>query len=101
MSTGDSWLSQQIPAIQTTPWYRNNGTILVAWDEGQSSDTSGLAGGHGGHVAGIVISQSLSGSGPVPTPVDDAGILRSIEDAYGLAHLGDAADTAHGSVSGL
>jgi hypothetical protein len=94
-------LSQQIPAIQARPWYRDNGTILLVWDEGQSSDTAGIAGGHGGHVAGIVIRQSLSGGGPVPTPGDDAGILRSIEDAHGLAHLGDSADPAHGSVSGL
>ena len=30
--------------------------------------------------------------------MDTAGILRSIEDAYGLAHLGTAADAASGNI---
>ncbi len=101
MSVGDTWLSQQIPAIQASRWYRQGGTIILAWDEGQASDTSGLAGGNGGHVAVIVISQALYGSAPDATPVDDAGILRSIESRYGLAYLKDSADPAHGIIAGL
>ncbi len=101
LTTGDSWLSQQIPAIQATKWYQAGGTILVMWDEGRDSDSSGIAGGIGGHVAGIVISQALAGSPPEATPVDQAGILHSIERTYGLAYLNDAADPAHGVVSGL
>jgi len=101
LTTGDTWLSQQIPAIQGTQWYRAGGTIMLLWDEGQDSDTSGIAGGNGGHVAGIVIGQALNGSAPNTTPVDDAGILHSVEQAYGLAYLNDAADPAHGSVAGL
>ena len=81
LATGDTWLSQQIPTIQASPWYREGGVILVLWDEGQDSDTSGLAGGDGGHVPGIVISQTSYGRAPDPTPVDDTGILRSIEQA--------------------
>lgn len=100
-STGDAWLSQQIPAIQATSWYRKGGTIVLTWDEAQDSDTSGVVGGSGGHVATIVISQKLSGSAPQTTPVDQAGLLRSIESAFGLSLLNDAADPAHGSVSGL
>lgn len=101
LSTGDSWLSQQIPTIQASQWYRQGGVVVVLWDEGQDSDTSGIAGGDGGHVAGIVISQALYGSAPDATPVDDAGILRSIEKVYGLTDLNEAADPAHGSVPGL
>jgi hypothetical protein len=98
LTTGDAWLSQQIPAISTTKWYRDGGTIILLWDEGQASDTAGVAGGHGGHVAGIVISQALYGSAPSATPIDHAGILRSIEKTYGLGYLGDAADPVHGTV---
>ncbi len=101
LATGDTWLSQQIPTIQASPWYREGGVILVLWDEGQDSDTSGLAGGDGGHVPGIVISQTSYGRAPDPTPVDDTGILRSIEQAYGLTYLNGAADPAHGSLVGL
>lgn len=101
LSTGDTWLSQQIPTIQASKWYREGGAILVLWDEGQDSDTSGIAGGSGGHVAGIVVSQALYGSAPDAAPIDDAGILRSIEKVYGLAYLGDAGDPARGSFAGL
>ena len=101
LTTGDTWLSQQIPTIQATRWYREGGAIILAWDEGQDSDSSGIAGGNGGHVAAIVISRALYGSAPKPTPVDDAGILRSIEKTYGLAYLNDSADPAHGSIAGL
>jgi hypothetical protein len=101
LTTGDTWLSQQIPAVQATKWYQGGGVILVLWDEGQDSDSSGIAGGSGGHVAGIVISQALAGTPADATPVDDAGILHSIEQTYGLAYLGDAAGPGHGSVSGL
>jgi len=101
LSTGDTWLSQAIPQIQATSWYRAGGVILLTWDEGQDTDTSGIAGGGGGHIAGIVISQALYGSRPDTAPVDDAGILRSIEAAYGVGFLNDAADPAHGSVPGL
>jgi len=100
-TVGDTWLSQQIPSIQATAWYRTGGAIIVLWDEGQASDTSGIAGGSGGHVAGIVISQALNGSKPDVAPVDDAGILHSIETAYGLGYLNDATDPAHGSIGGL
>jgi len=101
LSVGDAWLSQEIPAIQGTPWYRSGGTIVLTWDEGQDSDTSGIAGGSGGHVPGIVISQALYGSPPDTTPIDTAGILRSIETAFGLTLLNDAADPSHGGISGL
>jgi hypothetical protein len=101
LSTGDTWLSEQIPLIQSSRWYRQSGVIVLLWDEGQASDASGIAGGNGGHVAGIVISQTLYGGAPDGTPIDDAGILRSIEKTYGLAYLNDAADPSHGSFVGL
>lgn len=34
-------------------------------------------------------------------PVDTAGILASIEDCYGLGHLGGAANAASGNVNSL
>jgi len=36
-----------------------------------------------------------------PTPVDTFGILRSIEDRYGLPHLGNAANAANGTIDAL
>ena len=98
LSTGDTWLSQEIPAIQATQWYQQGGQIVLTWDEGFDSDTSGLGGGAGGHIPGFVISQALAGTANDTTPVDQAGILHSIEQSYGLSYLNSAGNGAHGSL---
>jgi hypothetical protein len=98
LSTMDNWLSQEIPAIQATTWYQEGGRIILTWDEGASSDTAGIAAGNGGHVPDILISQALYNAPDVTAPVDQAGILRSIEGLYGLPLLNDAANSAHGSL---
>ncbi len=97
-TTGDTWLSQQIPAIQATQWYQDGGQIILTYDEGDDSDTSGIGGGAGGQIPGIVISQALYDSASDPTPVDQAGILGSIEDLFGVPALNDATNPAHGSL---
>lgn len=99
LSTGDTWLSNQIPAIQATNWYKSGGQILITWDEALDSDTSGLGGGSGGQIPGIFISQAEYQKPDYTTPVDHAGILRSIEQAYSLPLLNDAANSANGSLS--
>jgi hypothetical protein len=101
LDLGDTWLSQFVPAVQATAWYQRGGVIIVTWDEGAPSDRSGIAGGDGGHVAGFVISPAALNTAADEDPVDQAGILRSVEQAYGLAYLNDAAQPAHGSLSGL
>ena len=97
-TTGDTWLSEEIPAIQATEWYKNDGQIILTWDEGDDSDTSGIGGGAGGHIPGFVISQALYNSASDPTPVDQAGILGSIEDLFDVPALNDATNPAHGSL---
>jgi hypothetical protein len=41
IANGDRFLTHTIPPIMATPWYRDGGTIVVTWDEGPDSDTSG------------------------------------------------------------
>jgi acid phosphatase len=98
---GDAFLSRLIPSVQATPWYRAGGEIIVEWDE-SDADNAGINGGDGGHIPTIVVSDALKAHPRQDaTPVDTAGILRSIEDAYGLAHLGAAANAASGSIDTL
>ena len=98
---GDAFLSNLIPAVQATSWYQAGGQIVVEWDEADT-ENSGINGGGGGHIPTIVISSALKAHPQSdPTPVDTAGILRSIEDAYGLAPLGTAANPANGNIDSL
>jgi acid phosphatase len=101
VSQGDNWLSQEVPAIQATNWYKQGGTIIVTTDEGNSSDNSGIAGGNGGQLPTVVVSQALQGHGAYGTPVDQAGIVGSMEQLWGLPLVNDAARPGHGSLANL
>ena len=98
---GDAFLSRFIPQVQATAWYRSGGVIIVEWDE-SDGDSAGINGSGGGHVATIVVSNALKAHPQQDSaPVDSAGILRSVEDAFGLAHLNGAADPANGNIDSL
>jgi hypothetical protein len=98
IANGDHFLAQTIPAIMATRWYQDGGTIILTWDEAADSDTSGRNGDNGGHVLTVVISQKTRKAAPYAGYVDSAGILRTVEHAYGLGYLGDAARPASGDL---
>jgi acid phosphatase len=98
---GDAFLSQFIPQVQASAWYKAGGQIIIEWDE-SDGDNSGITGTNGGHVPTIVVSEALKAAPQIEaTPVATVGILASIEDRYGLSHLGGAADPANGSIDAL
>jgi hypothetical protein len=98
---GDAFLSRFVPQVQSTAWYRAGGVIIVEWDE-SDADNAGINGTGGGQVPTIVVSAALKAHPAQDlTPVDSAGVLRSIEDAYGLAHLGAAGNAANGNIDAL
>jgi hypothetical protein len=102
LADAGAFLSSFIPSVQATSWYRSGGQIIIEWDEGPDSDTSGINGGTGGHVATIVVSQYLATT-PQQSPgqVDSAGILASIEHIYQVPFLGQASAAANGNIDGL
>ena len=98
----ESFLSSFIPAVQATSWYKSGGQIIIEWDEGLTTDTSGFNGSNGGHVPTIVVSKYLQASphhysGNVST----SGILRSIEHLYQVPYLGSASDPGNGDLNAL
>jgi acid phosphatase len=105
-SAGDAWLGNFVSQVESTGWYAQGGNIIIEWDEGMDSDTSGTgdsgADSGGGHIVTIDVSAALKAA-PAhdASPVNTAGILHSIEDAYGLPYLGDAADAANGNIDTL
>ena len=103
-SVGDAWLGNFVAQVQGTPWYAEGGNIVVEWDEGIDSDTSGVgtASVGGGHIITLDISAALKADPQQDsTPVSTAGILHSIEGAYGLPYLLDAADTSNGNIDSM
>jgi hypothetical protein len=102
---GDAWLGNFVSQVQSTAWYGQGGKIVVEWDEGMDSDSSGIGSagkGGGGHIITIVVSAALKTHPQQdPTPVNTAGVLRSIEGAYGLPYLADASDAANGNIDAL
>lgn len=52
----------------------------------------------GGHVLTIVVSQRTPHGARLSSPVDGAGILRTVEALYHLRYLGKAADPRSGTL---
>ncbi len=97
MASGDNWLSTEVPQIMDTPWYRQGGQIVILYDTGYE-DSGGVGGASAGQIPMVVVSAHTAGMGAVSTPVTTAGVLRSVEHAYGLPYLGDAANPVNGSL---
>ena len=98
IKVGDTWLSNFIPAVQSTSWYQSGGIIVLTWDEAATSDTSGCCGDPGGgHVATLVI--SANSKGHFTSIGDHDGTLHAIEAAYGVGFLG-ASGSGHGDLTG-
>jgi len=99
-AASDHWLAGIVDEVQHSAWYRDDGVIIVTWDQGTT--TAGCCNrAAGGHIPLIVISDTLRSGTHVDTPVDQAGILRSLEDVYRVPHLGDAACACSGSIAPL
>jgi hypothetical protein len=99
-ATMDTWVGQTMQMITASAWYAAGGRVIITFDEGSSS--AGCCGGaHGGHIATVVVRAGLGPAARIDAPLDQAGILRSIEDHYGLGHLGDAGCPCSGSIGPL
>ena len=108
LAQADTFLSQWVPAIMAAPAYRDGGLIVITFDEGSDAaaccgETSGISPSHpnvplpgktgpGGGRTGTVLLSPLIKPGTVSTVAyNHYSLLRTIEDIFGLPHLGDAA----------
>ena len=108
LAQADRFLARWVPIIMAAPAYQNGGLIVVTFDEGSDAaaccgESSGLGPSHpnvplpgktgpGGGRIGAVLLSPLVRPGIVSTiPYNHYSLLRTIEDIFGLPHLGDAA----------
>jgi hypothetical protein len=104
----DAFLKTWVPRILDSPAYRQDGLLLVTFDEseygssggdasaccneqpGFNTPMPGISGMGGGRTGTVVLSKFTQAGSVNDTPYNHYSMLRSIEDLFGLPHLGYA-----------
>jgi acid phosphatase len=81
IATGDAWLRAHVVPLLRSPALRG-GVVFVVFDEG----TSGAGGG--GRVEALALGPVVRPHSTFSRPTSHYGLLRTIEDAWGLPRLG-------------
>jgi hypothetical protein len=79
--TGDAWLRGVLPSLLTLP----NTAVFVVFDEGLTNVRGG------GHVAALVLGTAVRTGSRFTAVTSHYGLLRTIEQAWGLPFLGRSA----------
>ncbi len=109
LTSADAFLRTWVPRILASPAYRQDGLLVVTFDESDSpqSDASasggemagpnsplpGIVGPGGGRVGAVVLSRHTTPGTTSAVGYNHYSLLASIEDAFKLPHLGFAAQT--------
>ena len=111
--SANAFLEEWVPKILDSPAFKADGLLVVTFDEAEFGDPSSataccgevpgpnspLPGGDGpggGRVGAVVVSPFTAPGSVNDTPYNHYALLRTIEDAFGLEHLGFAgASTLH------
>jgi phosphatidylinositol-3-phosphatase len=101
----NAWLRREIPELLASPGFRDNGLLIVTFDESDSDgsaccgeqhgpNTTNPGGLHpgpgGGKVGAVLVSPFVRPGSVVRTPFNHYSLLRSMEDLFRLRHLGYA-----------
>jgi LPXTG-motif cell wall-anchored protein len=114
LTAADYWLQKYVPQIVGSPAFKHDGLLIVTFDEAGTSDATaccneqpglntalpGLSGPGGGRVGAVLLSPFITPGTTNATPYNHYSMLRSVEDLFGVSHLGLAAAsglTAFGS----
>ena len=103
----DQFLQTLIPQILASPAYQKDGLLVVTFDEshsgadaccGEQAANTPNAGGTtqgagGGKVGAVLLSRFIAAGTVNPTAYNHYSLLRSVEDLFGVSHLGYAAAT--------
>jgi hypothetical protein len=92
LNKADDWLAQHVPAILASSAYKDAGMLVITFDESKTSDTRGCCGtARGGRIFTLVLSPFVPHPGASdPFRYNHFGLLRTIEDGFGLPCLGKA-----------
>ena len=105
--TADEWLRTWVPKILASPAFRQDGLLVVTFDEadtgsadgadaccgegpGPNAPLPGIYGPGGGRTGAVVVSPYVTPGTWNDTGYNHYSLLRTIEDTFGLAPLGYA-----------
>jgi len=108
-STAGNWLTGFVGAVTSSSAWADGGVLIVTWDESDDSDTAGVdtntgavtSSGGGGNVLTIVVAPGIGAGTQFREPLDHYSLLRTVEDAFGLPLLGEAASPGTRPISGI
>ena len=92
--SADAWLRQRVPMILDSPAFKQDGMLVITFDEAEGNATgpaSGIPGGTaGGRIGALVLSPQVKGGTSSDTLYNHFSLLASIEDIFSLPYLGYA-----------
>ncbi len=105
----NTWLKKNVPMILGSPGYRDGGLLIVTFDEAETGEGEGdasaccnetaantpnagglVAGPGGGKIGAVLVSPYIEPGTVVTKAYNHYSLLRTIEDLFGLEHLGYA-----------
>ncbi len=104
------FLQKWVPAITRSPAFRKDGLLIITFDEsdGVASDAfdaccdekplpgspnqPGLRGPGGGRIGAVLLSRYIRPGTVSAVPYNHYSLLRTVEDVFGVGHLGYAAE---------
>jgi hypothetical protein len=105
LASVDAFLKVWVPKILSSPAFAKDGLVIVTSDESETGDSSsccgmrtgavnrfaGISGPGGGRIGTVLLGRCVKPGAKSATPLDHYSLLRSLEDVYGVPHLGLAA----------
>ena len=102
--SADAFLRRWVPIITRSPAFRADGMLIITFDEAIGLDATaccneptgpnvlkpGINGPGGGRIGAVVISPFVAPGTVTDQPYNHYALLRTIEDLFGLGHLGYA-----------
>lgn len=104
--SADAFLRTWVPRILNSPAFKKDGLLVITFDEGTDGTSccheKGLPGGPqpgqfgpgGGQIGAVLLSPFIAPGTTSTVEYNHYSLLRSIEDFFGLPHLGYASDNS-------
>ncbi|MDE2308749.1 MAG: phosphoesterase [Xanthomonadaceae bacterium] len=100
--SADAFLRRWVPRILASPAFRRDGLLVITFDEGTDAQACcgeqplpggpapGLQGPGGGRIGAVLLSPFIVPGTVSRAPYNHYSLLRTVEDFFGLPHLGYA-----------